>query len=153
MTRDVSEVNDLFLTLIEDYRINLLYQTSGSSVLNTYLEGWLLYSINDFENICTQSLAYDTNTQQFAEILTRENILILAQIMSKYWLTKLVQDVLQMQNSIQDHDYKTFSQAQNLKEKRDYLNNKKEEISQILQDYAYKYNGWSEWNIQVFSGS
>ena len=83
MTTDVSEVNDLFLTLIEDYRINLLYQTSGSSVLNTYLEGWLLYSINDFENICTQSLAYDTNTQQFAEILTRENILILAQIMSK----------------------------------------------------------------------
>lgn len=152
MTTDISEVNDLFLTLIDDYRLNLLYQTSGSASLGNYLEPWLLYSVNEFEPVCNQELTYDQTYQRFSETLTQENKLVLAQIMSKYWALKLVQDVIQIQNNIQDHDFKTYSQAQNLKEKRDFLNNKKEEISQLLIDYSYKYNKWSDWNSQLFGG-
>lgn len=152
MTTEFAEVNDLFLTLIEDYRINLIYQTSGSATLNTYLEGWLIYSVGEFVDLCNQDLSYNLSAQQFNETLTSENINILAQIMTKYWFTKLTQDILQVNVNIVDHDFKTFSQAQNLKEKRDYLNNKKEEISQLLQNYAYKYNQWDNWNTQIFGG-
>ena len=74
-------------------------------------------------------------------------------VSSQGFAPKTVQDILQIQNNIQDHDFKTYSQAQNLKEKRDYLNNKKEEVSQLLIDYAYKHNPqWANWNLQNFSG-
>lgn len=149
MATDATEVFDLFMTLVSDYRLDTIYQTSGSPGLNTYLEGWLLQSITEF-SICTQSLVYDKTTQTFSETLTQENINILSQIMVKYWLQKTVQDVLQMNNNINDHDFKQFSQAANLKEKRDYYNMKREEVSQILQDYGYKNNNWSNWRSGVY---
>ena len=148
-----SDINDLFLTLIDDYKITTLYQTSGSAVLTTYLESWLLYSINEFKDYCVQELSYSTVSQEFSVDLTQENMLILAQIMVKYWLMKEVQNVNQMSLHIQDHDFKTYSEAENLKEKRNLLNNKKEEISQILIDYGYKNNTWSDWFSQNFSGA
>jgi len=151
MGTQASEVNDLFLMLVDDYRLTVLYQTSGSSVFTTYLEGWLLYGIEEFD-ICTQDLTYSTTTHEFTETLTRENILILAQLMTKYWLQKIVQNVLQMNNNIQDHDFKTYSQAQNLKEKRALLAQKIEEIDLILSNYGYKHNDWESWNLQIFGG-
>jgi hypothetical protein len=152
MGTNSSAINDLFTMLVNDYRLDALYQTSGFEAFTTYLEGWLLFSINDFKEYCTQDLTYNTTTQAFAEDLTIEHQLILARIMTKYWLQKLVQDVLQMNNSIQDHDFKTYSQAQNLKEKRDLLAQKEEEISLILQQYGYKHNDWDSWNLQIFGG-
>ena len=150
MGTNITEVIDLFMMLQDDYKLLTIYQSSGSSVLNTYLEGWLLYSIDEFKSICNQDLSYDKASQSFSEQLSQENMNILAQIMTKYWLMKEVQNVLNMSNFIQDHDFKYHSAAENLKEKRAFLNNKKEEISQILIDYGYKYNTWSEWNAQVF---
>jgi len=71
--------------------------------------------------------------------------MILAEIMVKYWLQKTVQDVLQMNTFVQDHDYKTHSSAQNLESKRQYYNMKCEEVSQMLVRYEYKYNDWTTW--------
>ena len=152
MSTDVSDVNDLFLTLVEDYRLNLIYQTSGSTVLNQYLSGWMRYSIQEFAPICTQTLTYNETTQQFTEDLTEENIDMLAQIMTKYWWNKTTQNVLQAENILQDHDLKTFSQASNLQAKMQYQTLKKEEISQLLQDYGFRHNKWDNWFVQCFSG-
>lgn len=145
-------INDLFTMLVNDYRLDALYQTSGSAVFTTYLEGWLLFSIAEFSAYCTQNLSYDTSTQMFAEDLTQEHQIILARIMTKYWLQKLVQDVLQMNNNIQDHDFKTYSQAQNLREKREFLAQKEEEIALMLEEYGYRNNDWNNWNLQIFGG-
>ena len=149
----LSEVVDLFMTRVNDYRLNTVYQTSGSFIFTQYVEPWVLDSIGDFE-VCTQSLAYTPTSGSvegyFTEDLTTEHKSILSRLMLKYWMNKTVQDVLQMNNAITDHDYKTFSQAQNLKAKQDYYNSLKEELSQVLVDYAYKNNSWSEWRSQTF---
>jgi hypothetical protein len=71
--------------------------------------------------------------------------------MSKYWLAKTVQDILQMNNSLQDRDFKTFSQAQNLQAKQKLYNLKREEISQRLSEYGYKNNVWQDWRNQNFN--
>jgi hypothetical protein len=151
-----SEIFDLFLTSIDDYRLTSIYDSSGSLVLDTYLEPWLLNSINEFD-ICNQPLVYTTSGSStegyFTETLTIKNKLILSQIMVKYWLQKTISDILQMTNFVQDHDFKTFSAAQNLKAKQDYYVLKKEEISQMLVDYSYKGNDWSKWKLQNFDGS
>ena len=148
-----SDVFDIFMMLQTDYRLTSIYQNSGSAALNTYLESWLMLSIDDFD-ICTQSLAFTPTSGSvegyFSEDLTQKHKNILAQLITKYWMQKEVQDILNMSNVIQDHDFKQYSQAQNLKAKMDYYNSKKEELSQLLQDYAYKNNSWSNWRSGIY---
>lgn len=149
MTTSLIDINDLFLTLVDDYRLNKLYEQSVSN-FNTHLEGWLLFAIEDFSDLCTQPLVYNESTQEFSVDLTRKHKLILAQIMVKYWLHKEVFNVLQMNNLIQDRDYRTFSAAQSLREKQAALAGKEEEISQLLLDYEMSNNDWDNWRNQLF---
>ena len=57
MTTLSSEINDLFLTRIKDYRLDAIFENSGSFVFNTYLEPWLMDAVNEFD-ICDQDLTY-----------------------------------------------------------------------------------------------
>ena len=152
-----SEIFDLFLTSINDYRLTSIYASSGSLVLDTYLEPWLLNSIVDFSDVCIEDLNYTASGSAtegyFDAILSLEAKLILAQIMVKYWLQKTVSDILQMNLHITDHDFKTFSSSQNLKAKQEYYILKCEEISQRLVNYGYKKNNWEQWKNQNFDGT
>ena len=152
MGTSASEVIDLFSVLQSDYRLVNIYETSGSVAFTTYQEPWLLLSINEFSPICDQVLSYSTDTQEFTVTLTMENKLILAQLMVKYWLNKLIQDILQMNNNITDHDFKMFSQAQNLTAKKEYYSAKVEELNVLLTRYGYAHNDWTSWNDQLFGG-
>ena len=148
-----SEIFDYFLTSVNDYKLDNIYQTSGSLVLDQFLEPWLLNSIVEF-NIADQNLSYTVSSGSsegyFDLTLTNKNQFMLVQIMSKYWLQKEISDVLQMNNILQDRDYRVYSQANNLKAKQDYYIMKKEEIYQRLINYEYKENDWASWRNQIF---
>lgn len=153
MSTTISDLGDLFMTKISDYRLTAIYQTSGSMALNNFIEPWLLNSIVEFD-ICTPPLNYTPTSGSiegyFDVDLTLENKMILAEIMVKYWLQKSIQDILQMNNNISDHDFKIASQAANLRAKQDYYNTKREEISQMLTNYEYRHNDWSNWKTQFW---
>jgi hypothetical protein len=146
----VSEVYDLFMQLVNDYRLIDLFNTSEPDFEN-YLQAWLEYSIAEF-SICDQALDYDEETGLFTVILTRENKIILATLMMKYWLQKNVNDITQMNLHVTDRDFKVASESMNLREKASYLNVIKEQCSQLLQDYGYKRVTWDEWRNQEFGG-
>jgi hypothetical protein len=146
-----SEVYDLFLMTVTDYRLITLYNTSSTDFEN-YLQAWLLFAINDF-SVCDQDLTYDTVTKTFSSTLSSANMVILATLMMKYWLQKLVNDVTQMNLHITDRDFKVASEAQNLREKQAAFSLVKEQCSQLLNDYAYKRVSWSEWFNQDFDGA
>ena len=74
--------------------------------------------------------------------LTDKNIVALARIMKKYWLQKEIDDITQMNLRIQDHDFKNFSEAQNMQQKRERFILEREAISQMLVDYAIQTNDW-----------
>lgn len=149
----ISDIADLFLTNVNDYRLTAIYTASGSSGLNNFIEPWLLNSIIEFD-VCDQELDYVVTSGSmegyFPIDLTLENKLIMSQLMVKHWLHKEINDVLQMNNFIQDHDFKTHSAANNLQSKKDYYNTKREELSQKLVDYAYKRNDFTAWGNQIF---
>jgi len=149
-----SEIFDFFLTSVNDYRLTTIYQSSGSLVLDTYLEPWLLTSIVEFD-VCDQSLSYTASSGSeegyFDVDLTNKNQFMLAQIMVKYWLQKDIQNILQMDSILQDRSYRSFSPANNIKAKQDYYNMKCEEISQRLTNYGYADNDWVSWQNQDFS--
>ena len=150
MSTSIREIFDLFMLRVSDYRLNHLFDTSEED-FDTYLQGFLEFAISDFD-ICDQDLNYDETTKTFSDTLTRENKTILATLMMKYWLEKLVNDITQMNLHITDRDFKVASEAMNLREKTIRLNNVKETCSQMLVDYAYKHNDWTGWLEQDFFG-
>ncbi len=150
MGTSISEIFDLFMMQITDYRLNDLFNTSEED-FETYVESFLIYSITDF-GVCDQSLEYDDTTKEFPDTLSRDNKVILVTLMMKYWMQKNVNDITQMNLHITDRDFKMASEAQNLREKVVALNVIKEQCSQLLQDYAYKRVSWTDWLNQDFSG-
>jgi hypothetical protein len=152
-----SEINDLFLMRISDYRLDEIFTTSGSAAFTLYLEPWLLSSIVEFEPICNQSLAYTISGAtegQFTETLTLENKVMLSKLMTLYWLEQQVKMVLQFGLFLSDHDYKTASAAQNLSAKKSLYNETREDVNQSMIQYEYRYNDWQNWILQNYaSGS
>lgn len=149
MTTSLVDINDLFLTMVTDYRLTALYNSNLGN-FNTYLEGFLIQAIDDFTDLCNQDLTYDLGTQEFSVTLTLRNKMILAKMMKRNWLSKEVHNILQMNNFITDHDFKMHSAAQNLREKKDLLILANEEIDQALLDYGYAATDWDNWKLQVF---
>jgi len=143
MGTKLSEVYDLFMLQVSDYRLVDLFNTSEED-FETFLQGFLEFAISDFE-ICDQDLDFDETSGEFPEILSRKNRTILATLMMRYWLQKLVNDITQMNLHVTDRDFKVASEAMNLREKTVYLNTVKEQCSQILNDYAYTNNDWDSW--------
>lgn len=147
-----SEVYDLFLQLCTDYRLLALLNTSEED-FETFVQSWLIFSVRDF-SVCNQSLEFDTVNGGFVETLNNENKVILAQLMLKYWMSKLVFDVTQINLHVGDRDFKMPSEAANLKEKKDMLSRQQETCSQLLVSYGYKdTQRWNEWFNQNFQGS
>jgi hypothetical protein len=143
-----SIIYDKFMMLVNDYRLVALY-TSSEVDFETYLQGWLDNAILEFNN-CSQSLAYTESTKTFTSALTVENQLLLARIMVKFWLMKEVQDVMEMRLHIQDGDFKTYSEAQNLQAKSTHLDKVKEDVSQLLVDYGLSNMDWAAWLTGTF---
>jgi len=151
MGTSLSEVYDIFMMTVTDYRLIDLFNSSQPDFEN-YLQAWLEFSITDFKKICDQDLNFNDVTKEFPDVLTRENKVMLSKLMTKYWLQKAVNDVTQFNLHVTDRDFKVASEAQNLREKVAYLNIVKEDCSQSLQDYGFERVDWTEWYNQEFAG-
>lgn len=148
---ELAEVYDFFMMTVTDYRLTDLFNTSLPDFEN-YLQAWLEYAIAEF-SICDQDLEFDDTTKEFPVELSRRNKVILATLMMKYWLQKSVNDITQFNLHVTDRDFRVASEAQNLREKSNYLNIVKEQCSQMLIDYGYTNNEWTEWFAQDFEGA
>jgi len=151
MGTSFTDINDLFMMLVKDYTLVNLFNASETD-FNTYLQGWMVYAVQEFKPYCKENLSYSLTTGSFTATLSDEVKVILAQLLQKYWLTKVVQDVTQMNLHILDNDFKLFSESANLSAKKDQLNSVKETLSQLIQDYSFRNTDWSSWNSQSFGG-
>lgn len=145
-----SEIFDLFMVQVKDWRLQSLYESSTLD-FEVYLSGFLMLSIPQFEEVCNQSLAHDEETKEFVETISLDNKVILSKLMVEKWLEKEVQDVNQMNLHLQDRDFKVYSESQNLKEKSLHLDKTKEYNSQAMTVYSYsKSTDWSNWLSGTF---
>lgn len=148
METKANEIFDLMLTQISDYRLEALFNTSETD-FETFLEAWLIFAYTEF-SLSGAKFEYDTETHSFNKELTLVEKTILATLMEKQWLTKVVNDITQMNLHVTDRDFKVASEAMNLREKSNYLITVKEKCSQLLNDYFYKHNDWDKWFNQDF---
>jgi len=132
-----------FMSLVDDYRLLALYQSSVTDY-ETYLGAWLKLAIVDFTPYCTQDLTQiDWIAKRFNLVLTDENTAMLSFIMQKYWMRKETQNSLQMKNVVQDKDFTRHSESQNLTAKMAELESIQEDVSQRLMDYKVAHYDWT----------
>ena len=142
MSTPYSEIFNLFLFNIQDYLIDEMYTTSQSD-FEDYAVNFLYKAIPSFNN-CKQDLT-DRNdtTKTFNITLTLTEINILANYMTLYWLVKEINNILEMRNFLVSGDYKAFSSANNLKEKRNWYETLEKDIDRQKTEYGYDNNDWS----------
>jgi hypothetical protein len=149
MATSFTEIYDLFLMNIQDYKLNNLYATSTPN-FETYLKGFLIRSIPNFKN-CASGLNYNNSANQFTTDKTLTEKLILSNIMVQEWFLKEVHNVTQFNILLSDTDFKRYAEANNLKSKADYSNMIREKISQLMTDYGLENIDWEAWADGNFS--
>lgn len=145
MSTPYSDIFNLFLASIQDYRINKLYNQSVEQMEN-YLMPFLIKAITNFRKCKTDLEDRDDTNKVFNQTLSTDEKVILSNLMIVEWLTKEVNDILSLRNFLQDTDFKTYSQANNLKEKRELLTTMKEMVDKQIVQYSYNNFDWSKLN-------
>ena len=143
MSTPYSDIFNLFLASIQDYRINKLYNQSVEQMEN-YLMPFLIKAITNFRKCKTDLEDRDDTNKVFNQTLSTDEKVILSNLMMVEWLTKEVNDILQMRLYLQDTDFKTYSQANNLREKRELLTTMKEMVDKQIVQYSYNNFDWSK---------
>ena len=143
MSTPYSDIFNLFLASIQDYRINKLYNQSVEQMEN-YLMPFLIKAITNFRKCKTDLEDRDDTNKVFNQTLSTDEKVILSNLMIVEWLTKEVNDILSLKNFLQDTDFKTYSQANNLKEKRELLTTMKEMVDKQIVQYSYNNFDWSK---------
>ncbi len=133
MATSFDTIIDLAMVTIKDYKIDNLAKLDPNT-LETYLDGFLVRAIPKFNN-CLQPLDYDFSTREFSSTFTYLENEILACLFGIEWFTSVVQDVTQFQGKLSNREFKTYSEAENLKQKREYLDVSREKVSQLIVDY------------------
>jgi hypothetical protein len=150
------DIYDLFLISVRDFKLDKLSQYSEQNSTNdfeTYLQGFLLRSCHHFTN-CTKDLTdyVLTPTAQFNQTLSLREQNILADLMVIAWFDKELNDVSQFSLHLSNSDFKTYSEAQNLKEKSERADRLREKISQDMVDYGLLNVDWNSWASGNFYG-
>lgn len=144
MTTPYSDIFDLALMQIKDWKLDALYEVSVES-FKTYLQGFLVLSIPEFETYSDQSLERDDESKTFSEDLTDKNKVMLSNILIVHWFEREINDIKQFKLHFGTKDFRILSEANNLRAKESYLVLKKEEINQDILDYAWHGQDFTDW--------
>jgi hypothetical protein len=143
MSTPYSDIFELFLAGMQDYKIDRLYQSATPSLAEDYMKPFLIRGLVNFEK-CTKDLSDRNDTTMiFNIVLNDKEKVILSNLMIVEWLRKEVNDILQMKLFLNDTDFKIHSAANNLKEKREHLNSLREEVDKQMTSYSYGNINWT----------
>lgn len=133
------EIIELVLALTKSYEIDGIFDQYGSDGVLQLLLPYFKFASGELENSDS-----NINTSRKDEILEFENKLTDGEqlIFCKYiligYLTKDKNDILQMRLHLQDGDFKTFAEANNLNAKTNALEILKEEVGWNVIKSGYK---------------
>jgi hypothetical protein len=128
------EIYEFFLSKISDYSFLNLTDEELEDDLRIYLKT----AIADFD-ICKSDLSdRDETIKQFQEDLTDKEKDILARLMVVSYLKPRVVTSENYRLSMSDSDYKTYSQANHIKEIMKIYNGMRSEVDKLIVKYSYR---------------
>lgn len=141
MSTPYSDIYELFLASINDYKIDNLYnqdELDGGSRAETYMKPFLIKAIPNFTN-CEQNLeSRSDTTATFSITLNTDEKVILSNLMCVEWLTQEVNDIRQMKLRLTDDAFKSYAEANNMKEKANLLSIMEERADKQISRYTQK---------------
>lgn len=138
MATSFDKIEDLALVTVNDYKLGKIYN-QNQTAFQTYVDGFLISAIPNFTG-CRQSLEYDATTREFTADLTNLEISILADFWVLAWWEREKNNAAQLQNRLQtSNSFRSHSEAENLKEKRQNVESLRERVSQKQTDYQLLY--------------
>ena len=140
MSTPFSNVYSYFMPKIEDYNFLQLNKEDLESVL----EPLLLTSIIKFKK-CKKDLSKrDILSKSFIEDLSDEEVNILAQLMTVEYLTPKLLTADLVEQQVSTNEYKTYSQANHIKEIKSLRDMMQYEASKLITSYTYSENKMSD---------
>ncbi|WP_259345490.1 hypothetical protein [Priestia aryabhattai] len=140
MSTPFSNVYSYFMPKIEDYNFLQLNKED----LEIILEPLLLTSIIKFKK-CKKDLSKRDNVNKsFVEDLSDEETNILAQLMTVEYLTPKLLTADLVEQQVSTNEYKTYSQANHIKEIKSLRDMMQYEASKLITSYTYSENKMSD---------
>ena len=144
MNTKYSDVFELFLAIMKSYEIDEIIYSKDEETIKTLLLPYIKYASGELENNNSQIDISDRNDElgEFNQVLSDGKQLIIAELMLIGYLSSETYDILQMKLHLQDGDFKTYAEKNNLDGKMNALYSLKEEVSYKLKKIGYKEFVW-----------
>lgn len=138
-----SDIEDLALVTIQDYKLDALYQTSQTDWA-TFVGGFVARASLLFRT-STIDLSYDINSLSFNNTLGRTEINILVYLFIQMWLERSAQNLSQKMATMTPADAKRANLPTTLKEQQYSLDTIREKTAQLMTEYSYDNAAWRSW--------
>lgn len=128
------KVEELALSVIEDYKLGKLYEKDYTS-FQKFCDNLLFNALPQFTE-CRQDLNYDAETREFAANLTNLETYILSRYWVISWWERENNNAAQIALKLGiKNQYSYNSESQNFKEKQNIIDKLREEVDRATQDY------------------
>lgn len=143
MVTTYSDVYELVLSLISSYKIDDIYVKDGEDGIETFFMPYLKIASGELENSAGIDISdRDDSLHQFNFKLSDGKQLIIAKYIMIGYLSKETHDIMQMQLHLQDGDFKTYAEKNNLDGKLNALYMLKEEVGYDVKRSGYNGFTW-----------
>lgn len=143
MNTTYSDVYELVLALLSSYKIDDIYIKDGEDGIETFFMPYLRIASGELENKSGIDLSdRDDELRQFTSKLSDGRQLIIAKYIMIGYLSKETHDIMQMQLHLQDGDFKTYAEKNNLDGKLNALYMLKEEVGYDVKRSGYNGFNW-----------
>ena len=139
-------IYSLFLATIQDYHISKLFETD-LDIAEDLLQTFLIRAVHKFKNCIKPIQNLDLEAKSFNTELDINEINILSDLMVLSWLEWNNNNILQMNFSLNDNDFRHYSEEKNLKEKTSYTDRWREEVEQEMVDYGLYRTPFKDWAV------
>lgn len=139
-----SEVFELALHILHDYKLDGTIINEDIDTLNKVFAPYVKFAAGELENfeIDFDIANRDDANYTFNSVLTDGQQLFVAKLMVIGYISREVNDIMQMKLHLQTGDFKTFAERNNLEGKQELLNTLKEEINYKITKRGYKGFDW-----------
>ena len=143
MVTTYSDIYELVLSLISSYKIDDIYVKDGEGGIETFFMPYLKIASGELENSAGINISdRDDILRQFNDKLSDGRQLIIAKYIMIGYLSKETHDIMQMQLHLQDGDFKTYAEKNNLEGKLNALYMLKEEVGYDVKRSGYNGFKW-----------
>ena len=143
MVTTYSDVYELVLALMSSYKIDDIYIDKGEDGIETFFMPYLKIASGELENKSGVDISdRDDMLRQFNSRLSDGTQLIVAKYIMIGYLSKETHNIMQMQLHLQDGDFKTYAEKNNLDGKLNALYMLKEEVGYDVKRSGYNGFNW-----------